>query len=97
MKADWVKVNPAQGSGDGQVSVASQTEHTGRNARNTILTWKAVNCQDVQCSMYQEADNGGMNLILSGKGAFLWGATGGILSITYTKSSNTFSCDLITA
>lgn len=48
--------------------------------------------QDVQCSMYQEADNGDIYIILSGRGYLLWGGTGGILNINYTKSSNTFSC-----
>ena len=52
-KADWVKVTPAQGSGDKQVSVASQAEHTGRNARNTVITWKAVNCADVPRNVIQ--------------------------------------------
>lgn len=52
-KADWVKVTPASGSGDKEVSIASQAEHTGRNARNTILTWKAVDCQDVQRTVIQ--------------------------------------------
>ena len=36
-----------------EVSVASQAEHSGRNARNTILTWKAVDCQDVQRTVIQ--------------------------------------------
>lgn len=48
--------------------------------------------QDVQCSMYKEADNGDINIILSGRGYLLWGGTGGLLNIKYTKSSNTFSC-----
>ena len=53
MKADWVKVNPAQGSGDKEVLVSSLSEHTGRNARSSILTWKAVNCADVQRTVMQ--------------------------------------------
>lgn len=52
-KADWVKVNPAQGSGDKEVGVSSYAEHSGRNTRSTILTWKAVNCQDVQRTVLQ--------------------------------------------
>lgn len=52
-KADWVKVTPASGSGDKEVNVASQAEHTGRNARNTVLTWKAVGVQDVQRNVIQ--------------------------------------------
>ena len=51
--------------------------------------------QDVQCSMYREADNGDMQIILSGKGYGVWGATGGLLNILYTKSSNTFSCTVV--
>lgn len=47
-KADWVKVNPSQGSGNATVNVSSQTEHTGRVARTTVLRWKAANVADVQ-------------------------------------------------
>ena len=50
--------------------------------------------QDVQCNMYVENDNGDMGLYLYGRGHLLWGGTGGILSIEYTKSSNTFKCQL---
>lgn len=46
-KANWVKVNPAQGSGDATVNVSSTAEHTGRKARTTTLTWKAANVADV--------------------------------------------------
>lgn len=52
--------------------------------------------QDVQCNMYQEADNGNIGLFLSGKGYGLWNSAGGLLSIQYTKSSNTFSCSVVT-
>lgn len=52
-KADWVKVTPASGSGDKEVNVASNTEHTGRNARNTVLTWKAVGVADVPRNVIQ--------------------------------------------
>ena len=46
-KANWVKVNPSQGSGDATVNVSSTAEHTGRKARTSTLTWKAANVQDV--------------------------------------------------
>ena len=52
-KADWLKVNPASGSGNANVNVSSQTEHTGRVARTTVLTWKAANVQDVVRSVNQ--------------------------------------------
>lgn len=40
-------------------------------------------------------DNGDMMLSISGIGPNLWGGYGGILTINYTKSSNTFSCAVI--
>jgi len=46
-KANWVKVTPAQGSGDATVNVSSTAEHTGRNVRTSTLTWKAANVSDV--------------------------------------------------
>jgi hypothetical protein len=46
-KANWVKVNPSQGSGNATVNVSSATEHTGRTARTTTLTWKAANVANI--------------------------------------------------
>jgi hypothetical protein len=46
-KANWVKVNPSQGSGNATVNVSSTAEHTGRKARTTTLTWKAANVSNV--------------------------------------------------
>lgn len=46
-KANWVKVNPSQGSGNATVNVSSTAEHTGRNARTTTLTWKAANVANI--------------------------------------------------
>lgn len=46
-KANWVKVNPSQGSGNATVNVSSTAEHTGRKARTTTLTWKAANVANV--------------------------------------------------
>jgi hypothetical protein len=52
-KADWVKVNPAQGSGNATVNVSSYNEHSGRVARTTVLTWKAAKVADVQKKVNQ--------------------------------------------
>ncbi len=46
-KANWLKVDPSQGSGNATVNVSSTAEHTGRKARTTTLTWKAANVADV--------------------------------------------------
>lgn len=48
--------------------------------------------QYLSVSSYFIEDNGDMKLVLSGIGLNLWGGYGGILTINYTKSSNTFSC-----
>lgn len=52
-KAAWAVVDPPQGSGNKEVLVKSGAEHTGRNARSTILTWKAANCPDVPRTLNQ--------------------------------------------
>lgn len=46
-KANWLKVDPSQGSGNATVNVSSTSEHTGRKARTTTLTWKAANVADI--------------------------------------------------
>lgn len=46
-KANWLKVDPSQGSGNATVNVSSTAEHTGRKVRTTTLTWKAANVADV--------------------------------------------------
>ena len=52
-KAEWVKVTPAQGSGKATVNVSSTNEHTGRNARTSVLTWKAANVENVERTVAQ--------------------------------------------
>lgn len=80
-KANWLKVNPSQGSGDATVNVSSTAEHTGRKARVTTLTWKAANVVDVVRNVSQagkpekdalvfdsaaSADKGGKLVTISG-------------------------------
>ena len=48
--------------------------------------------QDLICNGYEESGNGDINLMISGIGYGLFGGFVGILAISYTKSSNTFSC-----
>lgn len=78
-KANWLKVNPSQGSGNATVNVSSTAEHTGRKARTTTLTWKAANVQNVVRNVSQagkpeyvdiedaaSADKGGKVVTISG-------------------------------
>lgn len=46
-KANWLKVDPSQGSGNATVKVSSTAEHTGRKPRTTTLTWTAANVANV--------------------------------------------------
>lgn len=52
-KANWVKVSPSSGSGNGSVSVSSTDEHTGRNVRQSVLTWKAAGVSNVERTVKQ--------------------------------------------
>lgn len=52
-KANWVKVNPSQGSGNATVNVSSTSEHTGRLFRTTVLTWKAANVANIERTVNQ--------------------------------------------
>lgn len=78
-KASWVKTTPSSGSGNATVNVSSNTPHTGRVARTTVLTWKAANVEDVQKAVNQagkpefvdvadaaSADKGGKVVTISG-------------------------------
>lgn len=78
-KASWVKTTPSSGSGNATVNVSSNTPHTGRVARTTVLTWKAANVEDVQRAVNQagkpefvdvadaaSADKGGKVVTISG-------------------------------
>ena len=51
--AEWVSLSANQGSGDSTVTVTSSSNNTGRNARSTTITFKAVNCEDVPRTVNQ--------------------------------------------
>lgn len=52
-KANWLKTDPSSGSGNGSVKVSSTSEHTGRVARSTVVTFKAANVEDVARTVNQ--------------------------------------------
>lgn len=52
-KANWVKVDKSSGSNNATVNVSTTTDHTGRKARTTVLTWKGANVEDVPASVIQ--------------------------------------------
>lgn len=79
-KASWAVVNPSQGSGNATVNVSSNTPHTGRNVRTTVLTITAANVEAKTVNVTQQgkpayvdaqdnatAAKGGQNVTISGK------------------------------
>ena len=98
-KANWVKVSPAQGSGDATVNVSSTAEHTGRNARTTTLTFTAANVDDVVRNVSQAgkpeyvdiagsatSDKDGKTVTISGKS--------NSSKLTFSLGSGTLSVNL---
>lgn len=79
-KASWAVVSPASGSGNKTINVSSSAEHTGRNARNTVLTITAANVDAKTVNVTQQgkpeftnnnsdtatAVKGGQNVTISG-------------------------------
>lgn len=79
-KANWAVVNPSSGSGNKTINVSSSAEHTGRNARSTILTITAANVEAKSVTVNQQgkpeftnnnsdtatAAKGGQNVTISG-------------------------------
>lgn len=53
-KANWVVVDPSQGSGNKAVNVSSASEHTGRNVRSSTLTITAANVEPVTVTVNQQ-------------------------------------------
>lgn len=79
-KANWVNVDPSQGSGNATINVSSPTAHTGRNVRTTVLTITAANVDAKTVAVTQQgkpayvdaqdtatAAKGGQNVTISGK------------------------------
>lgn len=79
-KANWVVVDPSQGSGNATINVSSSAQHTGRNVRTTILTVTAANVEAKTVNVTQQgkpayvdaidnvaAEKNGQNVTISGK------------------------------
>lgn len=51
MSASWFEVSPTSGYRDGTVEVVGKSRHTGRSARYSIITFKAVKGNESQCTI----------------------------------------------
>lgn len=52
--SNWVQPSQTSGNGNESVNVSAKTENTGRNARQTTLTFQAANCSDVLRTVIQK-------------------------------------------
>ena len=88
-KANWVKANPASGSGNANVNVSSTAAHTGRTARTSTLTWKAANVEDVVRTVNQAGKPEFVDVVDSASSD----KSGQVVTITGTSNSKklTFS------
>lgn len=60
--AGWLDLDKTSGSGNGVVNAAANTVNTGRNARQTTITFKAVNCSDVPRTVLQKGTLENVNI-----------------------------------
>ena len=51
--ASWLTPSKTSGSGNDTVNVTAATDNTGRNSRQTVMTFKAANCPDVERTVTQ--------------------------------------------
>ena len=51
--AQWLIPSKTSGSGNDTVNVTAGANNTGRNSRQTTMTFKAANCQDVERTVIQ--------------------------------------------
>ena len=51
--AQWLVPSKTSGSGNDTVNVTAGADNTGRNSRQTTMTFKAANCQDVERTVIQ--------------------------------------------
>lgn len=87
--ADWLQPSKTSGNGNDTVNVSALSNNTGRNARQTNVTFKAVNCENVIRTVLQRGKPE-TTAIQSSAAAQSGGAT---VTITGTSNSSklTFS------
>lgn len=82
-KASWLSVTPASGSGNGNVSVSTAANHTGRNSRSTTVTFKASGVTDQVATVNQA----GKPEFVSIQSTASASKAGGTVTITGTTNS----------
>ena len=87
--ASWLIPSKTSGSGNDTVNVTAGADNTGRNSRQTVMTFKAANCPDVERTVIQA----GKPEFVSMQATAAIDKTGGTITITGTTNSSklTFS------
>ena len=87
--ASWLIPSKTQGAGNDTVNVTAGADNTGRNSRQTVMTFKAANCPDVERTVIQA----GKPEFVSMQATAAIDKTGGTITITGTTNSSklTFS------
>lgn len=81
--ASWLIPSKQSGSGNDTVNVTAGSDNTGRNSRQTTLTFKAANCPDVQRTVIQA---GKPEFVTIQSAASV--AKGGVASLTISGTTN---------
>ena len=63
--ANWLVPSKTQGSGNDTVNVTAGTDNTGRSPRQTAMTFKAANCEDVVRNVIIEGTTNSSKLTFS--------------------------------
>ena len=87
--ASWLVPSKTSGAGNDTVNVTAGADNTGRNSRQTVMTFKAANCPDVERTVIQA----GKPEFVSMQATAAIDKTGGTVTITGTTNSSklTFS------
>ena len=82
--ASWLIPSKTQGAGNDTVNVTAGADNTGRNSRQTVMTFKAANCPDVERTVIQA----GKPEFVSMQATAAIDKTGGTITITGTTNSS---------
>ena len=87
--SSWLIPSKTSGAGNDTVNVTAGADNTGRNSRQTVMTFKAANCPDVERTVIQA----GKPEFVSMQASAAIDKTGGTVTITGTTNSSklTFS------
>lgn len=88
--SDWLQPSKTAGSGNDTVNVSAKSQNTGRVARQTTLTFRAANCEDVLRTVLQK----GKAETSSIQSSAAVEQVGGIVTLTGVSNSSALTFEL---